>query len=108
MAITNAILAWRDDAVNQLFLTFTVATSSIINTTFTANHTFNRAFLASADSNSSIPNPRVMGAVVAKAGAGGVAVIANATAMSVYLRGLSPTAYTDETVTVYVTLEGGY
>jgi len=108
MATENRLLGWRDDAVDQLFLTFSVATSSVINTTFTANHTFSKAFLPQSESNSSIPNPKVMGAVAAKAGAGGVAVIANATSMSVYLRWLSPTAYTDENVTVYVTLEGGY
>lgn len=108
MATENRLLGCRDDAVDQLFLTFTIPTSSIINTTFTANHTFSRAFLSSADSGSSIPNPKLIGAVVSKAGAGGAAVIANATSMSVYLRGLSPTAYTDENVTVYVTLEGGY
>lgn len=99
MATENRPTAWRNDARDQLYLTFTVATSSIINTTFTANHTFSRAFTAA---------PMVFGAVVQKAGGGGVAVIANATSMSVYLRGLSPTAYTDETVTLTVTVEGGY
>lgn len=99
MATENRPTAWRNDARDQLYLTFTVATSSIINTTFTANHTFSRAFLAA---------PMVFGSVVQKAGASSASVIANATSMSVYLRGLSPTAYTDEVVTVNVTLEGGY
>jgi hypothetical protein len=100
---TNRLLAYRNDATDQLHLTFSVTTTSVINTTFTENHTFARAFLDSAAT-----LPKVIGANVRKAGAGAAAVIANATSMSVYLRGLSPTAYTDQTVLVEVTLEGGY
>ncbi len=101
MAIENRLTGWRNDATDQLYLTFSVATSSVINTTFTTNHTFNRAFLSGT-------TPKVIGINVRKAGAGGATVIANATAMSLYVRGLSPTAYTDETVLATVTIEGGY
>lgn len=98
---TSRILAWRNDATDQLHLTFSITTTSVINTTFTENHTFARPFLEGT-------TPKVMGCNVQLAGAGAAAVIANATAMSVYLRGLSPTAYTDGSVLVEVTLEGGY
>ncbi len=99
MAIEQRILGYRNDACDQLHLLFTVPTSSLINTTFTVNHTFSRAWLSGT-------TPKIMGSNARKAGGGAVAVIANATSMSVYLRGLSPTAYTDENVIVDVTLEG--
>jgi len=99
----SRLLGYRNDATDQLYLTFSITTTSVINTTFTENHTFNRAFLDSASS-----LPKVIGTNVRRAGAGSAAVIANATSMSIYLRGLSPTAYTDSTVLVEVTLEGGY
>jgi len=99
--ITNRVLAWRNDATDQLHCLVSVTTTSVINTTFTANETFDRAFLSGT-------TPKVMGVNVRRAGAGAAAVIANATSMSVYLRGLSPTAYTDGTVVVEVTLEGSY
>ncbi len=97
--IENRVLAWRSDATDQLHCLVSVTTSSVINTTFTANETFSRAWLSGT-------TPKVMGTNVQKAGAGAAAVIANATSMSVYLRGLSPSAYTDGTVVVEVTLEG--
>ena len=103
MAIENRPTAWRNDARDQLYVTFSVAASSVINTTFTTNHTFGRAFLSGT-------TPMVLGSNVRKAGAGGATVrtVANATAMSLYVTGLSPTPFTDETVLVTVTLEGGY
>ncbi len=103
MAIENRPTAWRNDARDQLFVLFSVAASSVINTTFTTNHTFNRAFLSGT-------TPMVFGTNIRKAGAGAATarVVANATAMSLYVTGLSPTPFTDETVIVSVTLEGGY
>lgn len=100
--ITNRVLAWRNDATDQLHLLVTVTTTSVINTTFTANETFDRAFLSGT-------TPKVMGTNVRRAGSGGGAdVIANATSMSVYLRNGSPSTFTDGDVVVEVTIEGGY
>lgn len=101
MAIEQSILAWRNDATDQLHLLFSVTTTSVVNSTFSANHTFSRAFLSGT-------TPKVMGLNARKVGAGGVSAIANATAMSVYVRGASPSGLADETVVVEVTLEGGY
>ena len=99
--ITNSILAWRNDATDQLYCLVSVTTTSVINTTFTANETFSRAFLSGT-------TPKVMGSNVRGAGVGTANVIATATTMSVYLRNGSPSRYTDGTVVVEVTLEGQY
>lgn len=101
MATTNGILAWRNDATDQLHLLVTVTTTSVVNTTFTANVTFDRAFLSGTQ-------PKVMGSNVRRAGADGANVISNATSMSVYLRNGSPGTFTDGDVGVEVTIEGGY
>lgn len=101
MADTNRILAWRNDATDQLHLLATVTTTSVVNTTFTTSFSFDRAFLTSTD-------VKVMGSNVRRAGAGAANVIANTTAMSVYLRNGSPSTYTDGDVGVEVTVEGMY
>lgn len=101
MATENRLLGWRNDATDQLHLLFSVTTTSVTNSTFSANHTFSRAFLSGT-------TPKVIGSNVRKAGAGIANVAANATTMSVYVRANSPSVLTDETVVVEVTLEGGY
>lgn len=101
MADTNRILAWRNDATDQLHMLVTVTTTSVVNTTFTTNVTFDRAFLSGT-------SQKVMGTNVRRAGAAGANVIANATTMSVYLRNGSPSTFTDGDVGVEVTLEGQY
>lgn len=99
--IENRILGWRNDATDQLHCLVTVTTTSVVNTTFTANETFSRAWLSGTDQ-------KVMGSNVRRAGAQGAAVISDATSMSVYLRNGSPSVYTDGTVVVEVTIEGQY
>lgn len=101
MATTNRILAWRNDATDQLHMLVTVTTTSVVNTVFTTNVTFDRAFLSGTQ-------PKVMGTNVRRAGSAAANVIANATAMSVYVRNGSPGTYTDGDVGVEVTIEGGY
>ncbi len=98
------LLYGRNDAVEQLFLTFSVTTTSLSGTTTSVNYTFPRAFAVAA---AGLANPKVIGTNSDTVGAT-VNVIANATSMSVYLRGGSPTMLTDGTAVVTVTIEGGY
>lgn len=94
----------RNDAIEQLFFTVSVTTTSVSATTTSTNVTFARTFAILANG---LTNPKVIG--VNSDTVGVVAnVIANATAMSVYVRGGSPTMLTDGTAVISVTLEGGY
>lgn len=93
---TKRLQAHRNNGVDQLVVSLDVTTTSVGNTTFSATGTFERAFESA---------PLVIGSNVPVAGQA-AAVKVSATAVEVYLRGTSPTPYTDGTVTVSVTLEG--
>lgn len=88
----------RNDAVSQIQLSFSLTTVSVSATTVSNSHTFSRAFAAT---------PRVVGWSSDTAGVAAGFTL-NASAMSVYIRGGSPTVLSDGTAVVTVTLEGGF
>jgi hypothetical protein len=94
----------KNDAVQQFQLSFSMTTTSVSATIVSNSATFDRAFSAT---------PKIIGwSVDSDGSAGTVGVVPgfalNATAMSVYIRGGSPTTLGDGTRVVTVTLEGGY
>lgn len=88
----------RNDAWTQIQLSFSLTTTSVSATTVSNSATFDRAFAAA---------PTVIGWSSNTAGVSAGFTL-NASAMSVYIRGGSPTVLSDGTAVVTVTLEGGY
>ena len=88
----------RNTAITQIQLSFSLTTTSVTATISSNSHTFARAFAAT---------PKIIGGWCDTAGVS-VGYTLNASAMSVYIRGGSPTVLTDGTAVVTVTLEGGF
>ncbi len=95
------VLNIKNDATQQYQLSFSLTTTSVSATTVSNSHTFDKAFSQT---------PKVIGWSVAGVDNAGVApsFTLNASAMSVYIRGGSPTVLIDGTAVITVTLEGMY